>query len=317
MPLQGWDPVRIVSQIVAFQTLHYLLLATLVPPLLAIFAETSSLMFEGGPTQVGMLFDWRQIAAQPTYDWQTAVETTVTKTGSGSNDQLLDPNVVAQWNLDNVWLDRPQSALSGLVGSAGGIVMDHEQILRFKHLRNGTNTPEEHDDRNTTTTTTTTPREALEHWEWDHTRDASRSWVLICTWFISIPLDILLLVYLVRRPTHMLDHTLTFHLYNLLVVSYYSASLPTSLSWWITMLIHAAVTIVWSEQLAIQREMNRSIGYNLVGAGSDDPLPPTGRNLKRKQSSAPATTTTEVIFDAHQPQRHYRDQEETIELKQF
>lgn len=313
MPLQGWDPVRIVSQIVAFQTVHYLILATLVPPLLAIFAETSSLMFEGGPTQVGMLFDWRQIAALPTYDWQSAVETAHSSktSSSGSKEQVLDPNVVANWNLDNIWLDHPIPALAEHVGSAGGLIIDHEQILRFKQLRNGTTTPE-----NDTHTAEGTTQEALEHWEWDHTRDARRSWVLISTWFVSIPLDILLLVYLVRRPTHMLDHTLTFHFFNLAVVSYYSASLPTSLSWWITMLIHAAITIVWSEQLAIRREMNRSIGYNLVGAGSDSVPDHTSKPIKRKQS-----TTTEVIFDAasstKHPPRSYRDREEKIELKQF
>jgi len=48
------------------QTLHYLTLSLLVPPLLAIFAEPTSLMYEGGATNVGMIMDWREMAGQPT-----------------------------------------------------------------------------------------------------------------------------------------------------------------------------------------------------------------------------------------------------------
>lgn len=41
-------------QIVSMQTLHYLTLAILIPPLLAIFAESSALEYEGGAANVGM-----------------------------------------------------------------------------------------------------------------------------------------------------------------------------------------------------------------------------------------------------------------------
>ena len=66
----GWDPVLLISQvcvlalsslsssysvqIISIQTLHYLTLAILIPPLLAVFAEPSSLDYEGGATNVGM-----------------------------------------------------------------------------------------------------------------------------------------------------------------------------------------------------------------------------------------------------------------------
>lgn len=48
------------------QTLHYLTLAILIPPMLMIFAEPNSLDYEGGPTNVGMVMDWRQLAGKPT-----------------------------------------------------------------------------------------------------------------------------------------------------------------------------------------------------------------------------------------------------------
>ena len=40
-------------QIVSMQTLHYLTLSVLIPPLLSFFAEPGALFFEGGATNVG------------------------------------------------------------------------------------------------------------------------------------------------------------------------------------------------------------------------------------------------------------------------
>ncbi|CDS01088.1 hypothetical protein [Sporisorium scitamineum] len=192
MPLQGWDAVRILSQIASFQTIHYLILATFLPPFLAIFAETSSLMFEGGPTQVGMIFDWRQIAGRPTYDWSVPKalgESAWTEDGledAQATEVNIDPAVLVNWNLDNVWLDSPLSPNSN---SPQDKVLDHEHVLRFKPSRNGTTL-----SPSTSEPTAKTVEEALEHWEWDHTRDTARSYTLIATWLLTIPLDIFLLV---------------------------------------------------------------------------------------------------------------------------
>ena len=264
MPLQGWDAVRILSQIASFQAIHYLLVATLLPPFLAIFAETESLMFEGGPTQVGMIFDWRQMAGQPTYDWSMLKgvgDSAWMQVDDEEGEVGVDPAILVRWNLDNVWLDSPMDP----GGSMQDRVLDHERILRFKVLKNGTSTPE-----TDASIPATTVEEALEHWEWSHTRDSARSSTLIFTWLLTIPLDILLLVYLVRRPTHMLDHALTLHTLHLVATTCYSHSLPKGLRWWLTMLVHAAVMVVWSEQLAIKRELGRTVGYSLVGGGTED-----------------------------------------------
>ena len=53
-------------QIVTLQALHYLALGILVPSLLTIFANPSSLAYEGGPASVGMIMDWRELAGRPT-----------------------------------------------------------------------------------------------------------------------------------------------------------------------------------------------------------------------------------------------------------
>ncbi|KAF5379516.1 hypothetical protein D9615_006520 [Tricholomella constricta] len=62
----NWDPILLISQIVSIQTLHYLTLSILVPPLLSFFAETTSLSYEGGAASIGMIMDWREMAGRPT-----------------------------------------------------------------------------------------------------------------------------------------------------------------------------------------------------------------------------------------------------------
>ena len=41
------------SQIVSMQTLHYFTLSVLIPPLLSMFAEQSTLNYAGGATSIG------------------------------------------------------------------------------------------------------------------------------------------------------------------------------------------------------------------------------------------------------------------------
>ncbi|KAK7440384.1 hypothetical protein VKT23_017020 [Stygiomarasmius scandens] len=62
----SWDPILLISQIVSMQTLHYLTLSLFIPPLLSLFAEPTSLTYEGGASNVGMVMDWREMAGRPT-----------------------------------------------------------------------------------------------------------------------------------------------------------------------------------------------------------------------------------------------------------
>ncbi|EIN06217.1 hypothetical protein PUNSTDRAFT_106434 [Punctularia strigosozonata HHB-11173 SS5] len=61
-----WDPVLLISQIITMQSLHYITLSILIPPLLAAFAQPNALEYEGGAANVGMIMDWREMAGQPT-----------------------------------------------------------------------------------------------------------------------------------------------------------------------------------------------------------------------------------------------------------
>jgi hypothetical protein len=50
----------------SIQTIHYLTLSLLLPALLASFTSPALLHYSGGPTTVGHVMDWREMAARST-----------------------------------------------------------------------------------------------------------------------------------------------------------------------------------------------------------------------------------------------------------
>ncbi|GMK58608.1 hypothetical protein CspeluHIS016_0600500 [Cutaneotrichosporon spelunceum] len=65
MRVQGWDPVLIVSQIICLQSIHYITLSLVIPPLLSSLTSRSLLNYSGGPRTVAHIMDWREMAARP------------------------------------------------------------------------------------------------------------------------------------------------------------------------------------------------------------------------------------------------------------
>ncbi|KZT07169.1 uncharacterized protein LAESUDRAFT_698948 [Laetiporus sulphureus 93-53] len=142
----GWDPVLLISQIIAMQTLHYLTLAILVPPLLTIFAKSSALEYDGGAANVGMLMDWREMAGRSTSrsaqnswtSWNT-VWSGGKQVGSGGLqgvrwDGSVDP--VRGWIIAACWL-----AASGVdiyylyvLIRRPRMILDFSLTLIFNHL---------------------------------------------------------------------------------------------------------------------------------------------------------------------------------------
>ncbi|KAI8443195.1 hypothetical protein BY996DRAFT_6428060 [Phakopsora pachyrhizi] len=59
--IQGWDPILIIAQILAIQSLHYLILSLLTPPMLQLLSSPFPLDFEGGPSSLAMIMDWREM----------------------------------------------------------------------------------------------------------------------------------------------------------------------------------------------------------------------------------------------------------------
>lgn len=64
---------------------------------------------------------------------------------------------------------------------------------------------------------------------------------------------------LVRRPRLVLDFAATLVFNHLLLTTYYSAALPTSLFYWLVLVIGAVVTIVFAEQLCVKRVMKEGL----------------------------------------------------------
>ncbi|WFD28693.1 hypothetical protein MNAN1_003706 [Malassezia nana] len=276
--LHGWDPLRILAQITALQAIHYILLAAFVPPLLSIFTAPAALRFEGGPAQVGMIIDWRELASKPTWDWNVLTQWVHMYKGEGSSGRNVptwteaEQEAVRQWTAGSVWLH-------GAYVNGTNVPL----VLSPSHFRwNDTLSTEARNETETATApgTATTPGTSptllqqetqLEQWEWHRTHDVRRGWAISFAWLLTVVFDVQVLYYLVRKPTHVLDFVCTMHFVHFLLTSWYARSLPHSLYWWLVMVLHATLCIVCTERLAIQREMR--VGFSehqlLETAGAD------------------------------------------------
>lgn len=67
------------------------------------------------------------------------------------------------------------------------------------------------------------------------------------------------LYYLVRRPRLILDFTLTLLFNHLVLTTYYSAVLPTSLFFWAVVLGSSILTLLLAEQMCVKREMSEGL----------------------------------------------------------
>ncbi|KAI0351312.1 hypothetical protein OH77DRAFT_1498579 [Trametes cingulata] len=195
----AWDPILIISQIIALQTLHYVTLSLLVPPLLVMFAEPVSLEYEGGAANVGMIMDWREMAGRPT---------TRALPGEGP------------WrSLNSVWSGGKQ------VGLGSSAQATFRQV------------------------------------------DPIRCWIIAICWMAASAADVYYLYALIRRPRLILDFSLTLLFNHLVLTTYYSAAIPTSLFFWAVMGVSTASTVVFAEQLCVKREMTEGL---VVAAPRDE-----------------------------------------------
>lgn len=64
---------------------------------------------------------------------------------------------------------------------------------------------------------------------------------------------------LIRRPRLILDFTLTLVFNHLVLTSYYSASIPTSLFFWLVMIAGSAMVVITTEQMCVKREMEEGL----------------------------------------------------------
>ncbi|ESK83252.1 hypothetical protein Moror_15081 [Moniliophthora roreri MCA 2997] len=202
-----WDPILLIFQIISLQSLHYLVLCILTPPLLSLFADQPSLVYEGGAASVGMIMDWREMVGRATVRGIYNAE----KFGS----------YAYTW----AW--------------SGGKIVGF--TWREAELKGG---------------------------------DPIRGWIIAGCWVIACAVDILPIYYLIRRPRLILDFALTLVFNHLVLTTYYSTSLPTSIFFYVTVLVGAGITVIGAEQLCVRREMREGlkIDSGLSGGGRNGGL---------------------------------------------
>ena len=79
------------------------------------------------------------------------------------------------------------------------------------------------------------------------------------------PCSVYYLYHLVRRPRLILDFTLTLLFNHLVLTTYYSAAIPTSLFFWIVVLGSSFLTLLLAEQMCVKREMNEGLVIAMNG----------------------------------------------------
>jgi hypothetical protein len=105
--------------------------------------------------------------------------------------------------------------------------------------------------------------------------------------------------HLIRRPTHILDFSLTLVLNHIILTTYYASAFPTSLYFWLVIGIAAAIQIIWAEQLCVQREMKEGFtlgqGWKTDERNEDLPMHQVGGARRQRRNSAPSAVTYERI----------------------
>ncbi|KAI5120960.1 hypothetical protein M0805_001664 [Coniferiporia weirii] len=97
------------------------------------------------------------------------------------------------------------------------------------------------------------------YYQWDGRTDPLRGWVIAFCWMVAAAADIYYLYALVRRPRLVLDFTATLVLNHVVLSTYYSGALPSSLFFWLVVLLGAAATVVAAEQLCVRRELREGL----------------------------------------------------------
>lgn len=125
---------------------------------------------------------------------------------------------------------------------------------------------------------------ASDQWE-GRTLDPTRGWIIAFCWLLACSAEcvffcfptwthgfslcsIYYLYVLIRRPRLILDFALTLIFNHLVLTTYYSASVPTSLFFWLVMILGSALTVIAAEQMCVKREMREGLSVP-VPSGHD------------------------------------------------
>lgn len=213
------DSLSTTYQLLSILCLHYLTLCVFIPPFLSVFsASVPALQFEGGPAQVGMILDWREVASRKTFDWSVLMpgvdgapgwlnwkKGVATETLLQGLDEA-DKQVAKHWKMGDVWLgDLGDSSPSFGGRATRPVLLDADRILRegmdFLNLgahQKGAGLPtldaaaQDLQAELAEVATSASGGEAeanLEQWEWKMTRDPSRGWSIAAAWMVACAVE--------------------------------------------------------------------------------------------------------------------------------
>lgn len=206
------DTLATFYQILSVQMLHYLTLCVLIPPLLSLLPTTSSvsLNFEGGPAQIGMILDWRELSSRRTFDWSPLQGGFLDWRKGLSKEVLMsglddgDKAAARVWTAGSVWLGDVSDSGGDALSSPPPVVIPSPRIIRpherFPKQQDGgespgaaANTAADADaiaDATSSSPTGGSQAETdLEQWEWSITRDPTRGWAIAIAWVAACAVE--------------------------------------------------------------------------------------------------------------------------------
>ncbi|POW14076.1 hypothetical protein PSHT_07548 [Puccinia striiformis] len=245
--IQGWDPILIISQILAIQALHYLILSIITPPMLRIFAKPGPLEYEGGAFNVAMIIDWRAMSGSSTLHLPTThLQKTDTWNGFGKLPESLGRKTTPR------------------IGTGShSAYLDFDPTRDNLDHRNRSSIPSSHLDLIILTADQLGPdwisQNQLLHSS-AFSPDSSRAWVISIAWLISSLIGVIILYEIVRRPKQIMDHSLTTSLNHLILTTYYSSHLPSSIWFYFVLLSSSVLQILITEHICVKREFRDGLG---------------------------------------------------------
>lgn len=314
-PQAGFDARRVVCQMGLLQAGHYLLLlvgiwcasAALHPSLSATGTagrRAQALQFAGGSANVANLLDWRYVAANPHWDPWTPRTTLVPFPPGG------------------VWLDRPATGGKQDLGTAPPgeeemsktIVLSPSQIASPQLVAEPESTPVAVPEERALGKRDAFDK-TLQSWTAERIQDPIRPIAILVGWLLALIGDVALLVTVVRRPSHMLDHLLTLQLIHVVLVWIYSRSLPASPRYWLLAGGHTLLATLASEFLAARTTAKQWEARSAAAGEYDLPeaLPQEQHEMIPRETDS-RTQTDPASVNAAQGQGHQFvlfDEEET------
>ncbi|KAI8452435.1 integral membrane protein S linking to the trans Golgi network-domain-containing protein [Phakopsora pachyrhizi] len=252
-------------------------------------SDTKNFRIQGGPSNVAMIMDWRELIGIGTIDQSLNLNhqhsQRTWENGNYVHGKLLPPSLGRKPSTskkfnprDGIFKRLNHRRISMRSDLGGGTVDDGFRGVGVVVERSYDEIIDKNLISNQTLVNLSSPK--------DPAADSRRSWVLSISWFMSSMIGVLFLYQIVRRPIHIMDHSLTICLNHLILTTYYSSRFPNSIWFYFVMITSSIFQIVWSENLCVRREMREGLGVGWKVDQRPDDLPiKINSNIKNNLNS--------------------------------